>query len=155
MVRPQKALFVVFESFFNTFGPVCVLEPAFCVFVDLFALRPRSRRIEDLRRATAAARRAGHHGLICVLNRRLPRRFLARGGKVPRALTTLETPENQKTPKTCPNHVIRSRKRYEKRERELPDLPGQQKPKVEVATPDTVFTNPKTTESVVLVTTIT
>ena len=40
-----------------------------------------SGRIWDLRRAEAAARRAGHHGLISFLIRRLLRRFSARGEK--------------------------------------------------------------------------
>ena len=42
----------------------------------------RSGRFRDLRPAKAAARRAGHHGLISSLHGRLLSRFSARGGNV-------------------------------------------------------------------------
>ena len=68
-------------------------------FVDLFAFRPRSPRIRDLRRATAAARPVGHHGLICFLNGRLLSRS-APSSRIARPdLKSTETVRNTNRPR--------------------------------------------------------
>ena len=60
---------------------------------------PKSRRFRDLRRATAAARPAGHHGLISFLNGGLLSRSAAESRIGRLDITSTETVRNANRPR--------------------------------------------------------
>ena len=71
--------------------------------------------MEDLRSAKAAARHAGHHGMISFLSRGLLSRFAADA----RSSQALKQPPQKRKPL---NHFIGARRGYEKLERGAADL---------------------------------